>query len=157
MSVVDLRARLLAAGVSVQVSHDGPSPALRLTAGTTPPAALLDEVRQHKAGLIAMLEAENPMPTPYAPEHRIGHRGSSTPESAIKMADFSHVLGVKPDTPYAPYGYGPGASFLDEWADEAWMHGEPEMPAPGTAARDRMDREHRAMCQGLLAMARKRW
>ncbi|MGI4942018.1 MAG: hypothetical protein ACRYHQ_15900, partial [Janthinobacterium lividum] len=67
MSAIDLRSRLLAAGVSVEVSRDGPLPALRLTASAAPSAALLDEVRQGKAGLIALLDAETPMPTPYAP------------------------------------------------------------------------------------------
>ena len=157
MSAVDLHVRLMAAGVSVEVSHDGPLPALRLTSSVVPPTALLDEVRQHKAGLIALLDAETPMLTPYAPGHRTGHRGSSDVERELKTADFWGDLSVKPDAPYAPYGFGPAASFLEQWAEEAWNYGEPKMPAPGTAARDRMDREHRAMCQGLLAMARKRW
>ncbi len=157
MSAVDLHARLMAAGVSVAVSHDGPLPGLRLTASAAPSTALLDEVRQHKAGLIALLDAETPMPTPYAPGHRAGHRGASDAERKPETADFCGDLSVKPDTPYAPDGSGPAASFLEEWAEEAWNYGEAEMPAPGTPARDRMDREHRAMCQGLLAMARKRW
>ena len=157
MSAIDLHARLVAAGVSVEVSHDGLLPALRLTASVAPSAALLAEVRRHKGGLIALLGAETPMPTPYALGHRTGHRGSSDTKRVPETADFCGDLSVKPDAPYAPYGFDPAASFLEEWAEEAWNYGEPEMPAPGTPARDRMDREHRAMCQGLLAMARKRW
>ncbi len=156
MSAVDLRSRLLAAGVSVEVSHDGPLPTLRLTASAAPSAALLDEVRRGKAGLIALLDAETPMPTPYAPEHRNGHRGSSDAKRLKKMADFRHSSSLPPYDPYAPYGSGPAASFLEDLL-EAGIYDEPEMPAPGTAARDRMDREHRKMCRGLLAMARRRW
>ncbi len=156
MNAVDLHARLLAAGVSIEVSHDGPMPALRLTASAAPSSTLIEEVRQQKAGLIALLDAGNPMPTPYAPEHRAGHRGSLEPEITTEMSDFGGSLSLNPYDPYAPYGSGPAASFLEDWV-EAGIYDEPEMPALGTAARDRMDREHRKMCQGLLAMARRRW
>ncbi len=156
MSAVDLHSRLLAAGVSIEVSHGGPLPTLRLTASAAPSAALLDEARQGKAGLIALLDAETPMPAPYTPEHRVGHRGSSETEPTEKAPDFSQSLSLNPYDPYAPYGSGPAASFLEDWV-EAGIYDEPEMPALGTAARDRMDREHRKMCQGLLAMARRRW
>lgn len=156
MSVVDLHARLTAAGVSLEVDRNGPLPALRLTASAAPPAALLEEVREHKAGLIAMLEAQTLMPDPYASGHRAEHRGAPEPISPMEMADFSHSQSLESDTPYAPYGSGPAASFVEDLL-EAGIYDEPEMPAPGTAARDRMDREHRAMCRGLLAMARRRW
>lgn len=156
MSAIDLRSRLLAAGVSVEVSRDGPLPSLRLTASAAPSAALLDEVRQEKAGLIALLDAETPMPTPYAPEHRTEHRGSSGAKRIDEMADFPRSSSLNPDTPYAPYASGPAASFVEDRL-EAGIYDEPEMPAPGTGARDRMDREHRKMCRGLLAMAQRCW
>lgn len=156
MSAVDLHSRLRAAGVSIEVSHDGLMPSLRLTASTAPPVSLIEEVREEKAALIALLGAETPMPTPYAPEHRTGHRGASGTGRTEKIADFGHFLSLNPDTPYAPYGSGPAASFLED-SLEAGIYDEPEMPAPGTAARERMDREHQKMCRGLLAMARRRW
>lgn len=156
MSAVDLRSRLLAAGVSVEVSHDGPLPTLRLTASAAPSAALLNEVRQGKADLIALIDAETPMPAPYAPEHRTRHRGSSGAKPVEETADFGRFFNLNPDTPYAPYGSGPAASFAEDRL-EAGIYDEPEMPASGTAARERMDREHRNMCRGLLAMARRHW